>query len=346
MYRTRLATQDEMTNWNNMISSCPYSEALHTRECRDAFADSFSQLEPLYFVITDDNGRIAGALPCFSFRPVPFSRTLLSMPWTLPGGPLIFPGADALEATLSVCRELDDIASERHSFETSFTLPPYCDNNISDSLISKGYDEKTSQFTHILSLKNRYDDVWADYHKTTRKNIRRAQKRGVTVYETDSEADLTCFYRLYLAQMKRFGSTPKPYSLLRYLQTSSIARIIVAEIDHQIVGGMLFLYFNFRVRLWILAWDREFMKCYPNTALYDYVVQWSCRHGCSLIDFGASPPGNAGLARHKEDWGAKKACFSTFTKLYSPWRKKLWTMSEPPLRRAYDAIQRLKIRNV
>jgi len=335
-----------MRNWNRMISSCPYSEALHTAEWRDALAASFGQLTPLYFVIKDDNDDIAGALPCFSFRPVPLSKTLLSMPWTLPGGPLIFPGTDAAEATSSVCRKLDEIAREKHSFETSFTLPAHCDPNISETLVSAGYVEESSQFTHILTIENGYEEIRRAYNKGVKAAVTQAGRLGVAVRETDGEAEMIYFYKLYLAQMKRFDSTPKPYSLFRYLQTSPIARFIVAELDGQIIGGILFFHFNSRVRFWCQASDRDFLKYRPNNATIDYMIRWSSENGCRFIDFGASPPENKGLISFKEDWGAKKAWFSTFTRLHSAWRKKLWTASEPSLRRAYSAIQQFKIRNI
>ena len=346
MYRTELATQEEINSWNQLVSSCPYSEPLHTVEWRDALAANFRQLEPLYFIIRDDNDNIVGTLPCFCFRPVPFSKTLLSMPWMLPGGPLIFPGADAAEATRSICHRLDEIAHERHSFETTFTLPPHYDTNISESLISAGYVEEADQFVHILDVENGYAETWETYDRGVQKALRQADRMGVTVRETDGEAEMVYFYKLYLAEMKRFGSTPKPYSLLRYLQTSPVGRFIVAETDGQIISAILFLHFNSRVRLWCQASDREFLKYRPSNAVIDYAIQWSCKNSCNSVDFGASPPESKGLIAYKEDWGARKAWFSTFTKLHSAWRKKLWTASESSLRRAYAAIQRFKIRNV
>jgi lipid II:glycine glycyltransferase (peptidoglycan interpeptide bridge formation enzyme) len=241
---------------------------------------------------------------------------------------------------------LDEIARRKNASEASFTLPPHCDDSVTDSLTSAGYVEEMSQLTHILNVEDGYEAVWKIYDKGTKEAVRQARRSGVTIRETEGEAELTYFYKLYLAQMKWFGSTPKPYSLFRYLQTSPIASFIVAEVEHQIIGAMLFLHFNSHVRLWCQASDREFLKCRPNNAIFDYVIQWSCKNSCRLVDFGASPPGNKGLVSFKEDWGAKGAWFSTFTRLHSAWRKKLWTVSEPSLRRVYAAIQRLKIRNV
>ena len=97
MYRTDIATENDLKDWNNVISDCPYSEALHTVEWRDALGRCFKQLEPLYLTIKDDSDSIVGALPCFIFQPIPLSRTLLSMQWTLPGGPLLLPEANVIK---------------------------------------------------------------------------------------------------------------------------------------------------------------------------------------------------------------------------------------------------------
>ena len=154
------------------------------------------------------------------------------------------------------------------------------------------------------------------------------------------------FYRLYLTLMERFSSTPKPYELLRYLQKSPIARLVVAELNNQIIGGLLFIHFNSSVRLWCEASDPDFLSCRPNNAIIDYIIRWACEHGYPCVDFGASPPESKGLIAFKEEWRAEKAWFYTFTKLHFSWRRKLWTVSEPALRRVYGAIQRFRIRSI
>jgi lipid II:glycine glycyltransferase (peptidoglycan interpeptide bridge formation enzyme) len=173
--------------------------------------------------------------------------------------------------------------------------------------------------------------------------VRKAEKEGVIVQESEDEEDMACFYKMYLAMMSNFNSTPKPYSLLKYLQTSSIARMVVAKLDDRIIGGLLFLYFNSCVRLWCETSDPNFLGYRTNNAIINYIVKWSCDNGYRFVDFGSSPSNNEGLVAFKEEWGATKAWFSTFTKVYSPWRKKLWTTSEPSVRRIYAAIQHFRL---
>jgi len=61
------------------------------------------------------------------------------------------------------------------------------------------------------------------------------------------------------------------------------------------------------------------------------------------VDFGASPLEREGVIIFKERWRAKRYDFSVYAKVYSPWRRKIWTLSEPTLRKIYGLIQRLKM---
>ena len=342
MFRTELATQDELENWNQIISGCDYSEALHTTEWRNALATSFGQMTPLYFVIKNDDN-IVGALPCFVFQPIPLSKTMLSMPWALPGGLLSFADIEIEAISNSVCQKLAEIAQKRRISETIFTLSENYELDFIGSLKLNGYTQKDKYFTHILGIDEGFDTVWESYNKRVRGAVRKAEKNGVIVRETTDEADMMRFYKMYLTMMRYFGSTPKPYSLLRYLQTSSIAKLVIAELDGNFIAGLLFLYFNSHVRLWCETSNPKFLNYRPNNAIINYIVKWSCEKGYRFVDFGGSPPSNEGLVAFKEEWGAKKAWLSTFTKVHSIWRKKLWTVSEPSIRRIYAAIQHLKL---
>jgi CelD/BcsL family acetyltransferase involved in cellulose biosynthesis len=344
MYKVDIATQNELENWNDIITQCPYSEALHTIEWRNALKENFKQLHPLYFLIRDD-GAIVGALPFFIFHPIPMVKMLLSMPWALPGGPLIFPEAHVESVVMSVNEKIGQVSDGCKSFETVLNTHPNSGPDLIDKFESIGY-AKSENFTHILETRKGYDEVWKAYNKRVRGAVRKANKTGVIVRETEDESDMIDFYNMYISLMKRFNNTPKPYDLLRYLQISSIARLVVAEIEKKVVAGLLFLHFNSAVRLWCEASDPDYLKYRPNNAIIDYIIRWACEHGYSHVDFGASPPESKGLIAFKEEWKAQKTWFYTFTKLHSSWKNKLWVASEPGLRRVYSAIQRFRLRRL
>lgn len=343
MYITKFATSEELVAWNEIIAKCPYSEALHTYEWHNALKYSFKQMKPLYLTVKDDYGNIVSVMPCFIFQPIPMIKSLSSVPWTLPGGILIISEVDVQALIKSVCQKIDEIADQNRLMEITITLPVNFDEKIVNEFISNGFINQENRFTHILDLDKGYDFVWNAYNKRVRGAVRKAEKTGVIVRETEDEKDMIAFYKMYIEMMRRFGSTPKPYSLLRYLQISPIARLVVAELNGNIIAGLLFLHFNRYVRLWCETSDTNFLSYRPNNAIINYIIKWSCENGYKLVDFGASPIGNDGLVAFKEEWGAKMQWFKTLYKVHSLWRKRLWAVAEPSIRRVYAEIQRFRL---
>ncbi len=342
MYITRLATTEELKVWDQIVVNCPYSEALHTYEWYNALKSSFKQMKPLYLVVKDRENLVS-VMPCFIFQPIPLIKSLSSMPWTLPGSILIVSEVDVQAVVKSVCQKIDEIANKDHITETIINLHKNFNEEIIDSLVNNGFVNKENWFTHILDLEKGYDFIWNTYNKRVRGAVRKAEKTGVIVRETKDEKDMIAFYKIYLDMMRRFGSTPKPYSLLRLLQISPIARLVIAELNGNFIGGLLFLHFNRYVRLWCETSDPNFLSYRPNNAVINYIIKWSCENGYRTVDFGASPAGNDGLVAFKEEWGAKKQWFSTLHKVYSHWRRRLWMMTEPSIRRVYAEVQRFRL---
>ena len=79
-----------------------------------------------------------------------------------------------------------------------------------------GY-ERTNHFTHLLKTDGDVDALWHAYNKRVRGAVRKSEKSGVAVTDTDSEEALSTFYDMYLMTVKRLGGTPKPQSLMQTL---------------------------------------------------------------------------------------------------------------------------------
>ena len=82
-----------------------------------------------------------------------------------------------------------------------------------------------------------------------------------------------------------------------------------------------------------------FLKYRPNNAIFHYIITEACREGYECVDFGASPPENAGLIAHKEQYRATRTDFASYTKIVSPLKRTLWTRSERALRQIYTWMQ-------
>jgi hypothetical protein len=339
VYKAELASENDLVKWDEIIRSCPYSCAFHTSTWREALEKSFRQLRSHYFFIKDGSTVVA-ALPVFTFSPIPLVRFASSMPWNLFGGALIIRECDIVGVVKACSEALSDLAQRFGVCESAITLSPHHDETFGKALLYLGYTRTDWRFTHLLKTKVDYEELWKAYNKRVRTAVRKAEKLGVKVRESQAESDLREFYTIYLNSMERLEGTPKPFSLLRELQLSEIAKLSLAEYDGKIIAGLLYLFFNRTLTLWVGASSLEYREVRPNNAIFHQVIKWACEVGYDYVDFGASPPGNEGLVAFKEEWRAKPFHFESYVKRHSKWKKQIWTMLEPMLRRLYGIYQK------
>ena len=340
MYTLEPLKKEDSDVWDTMLRNCPNSTAFHSATWRDGLAGSFKQLTPAYLLI-QENGTTVGGLPAFVFKPIPSIKLLHSMPWNQCGGIQLIEGTSGNINLLlqSVESHLNRIVSVQSPCETVFTLSPWQTEDYGRRLNELGYCKYKESFTHLLKTHADYDVIWAGYKKSIRKAVRKAQKSGVSVYESDREVDLEAFYEIYLATQKRVMSVPKPLSLMRFLFQSGLAKLVVAKHGGLIIAGVLYLYFNRTVTPWCGGSVPEFLEYRPNNAILHHIIKWACSEGYAWVDLGASPPENPGLINYKEQYRAKRFDYSSYLKVHSPVKRAVWLKSEPALRKIYAWVQ-------
>ena len=326
-------------DWNSVIKQCSNATVFQSTEWRDALANSFKQLEPVYLLIKQDE-KVIGGLPAFVFQPLPTIRMWNSMPWNLFGGPQIINSAQVNPKDLISTIEtyLKATLIQKGWCELNWTFSPTDSIRYGDYLTEYGY-ERTDRFTHLLKTNSDVDTLWNAYNKRVRGAVRKAQKSGVEVTNTDSDEDLSTFYDIYLMTLKRLGGTPKPKTLMKMLLESGVAKLTIAKYQDSIIAGLLYLYYNKTVTLWCEASLPDYLQYRPNNAIFHHIITWACENGYQWVDFGASPPESEGLIAHKEQYRAERTDFCSFTKTILPFKKSLWACSEGMLRRIYTWLQ-------
>lgn len=339
VYTLETLTPQNYNEWESVIKQCSNATIFQSIEWRNALANSFKQLNPVYLFIKQ-NETVIGGIPAFVFQPILGIRLWNSMPWNLFGGPQITDSAQVNPKDIFSTIEtyLETTSKQKGWCEASWTLSPTDSAKYGDYLTEHGY-ATTERFTHILNTKNDIDTLWNAYNKRVRGAVRKAQKSGVEVVNTDKEEDLAKFYDMYLLTLKRLGGTPKPCSLMKMLLQQSIAKLAIAKYNNTIIAGLLYLFYNRTVTLWCEASLPEYLQYRPNNAIFHHIITWACEHGYERVDFGASPPENKGLIAHKEQYCAKRTNFYSYTKTISPFKKTLWTHSEGMLRKIYTWLQ-------
>ncbi len=340
VYTLEPLTQQNRKGWNAVSQQCRDSTAFQSLAWQKALAQTFKQFVPSYLLIKEQN-TIIGGIPAFVFQPIPGIRLWHSMPWNLTGGTQIINSAQVEPDKLISAIEtyLETLSLEKGWCERRWTLSPQASLKYGDIFAANGY-ERTEHFTHLLTTNVDVDVLWKAYNKRVRGAVRKAEKFGVTVTDTDSETALATFYNMYLATVKRLGGTPKPLDFMKALLRSHIAKLAIATYNGKIIAGLIYLHFNRTVNLWCEASEPEFLQYRPNNAIFHHIITWACNAGYNVVDFGASPHQNRGLIAHKEQYRAKQNYFYHYTKAVSPIKRGVWNRSEGTLRKIYTWMRR------
>ena len=335
VYTLDSLTPQNQDKWDAILRQCPDTTAFQSLAWRDALAGAFSQLTPTYLLINQDDS-VIGGLPAFVFQPIPGIRLWHSMPWNLFGGVHLIESVKINPETLIT--SIESAAAAKGWCEIRWTLTPKRMVTYGDLFVEMGY-KRTDRFTHFLKTNGDVESLWHAYNKRVRGAVRKAEKSGVTVTDTDSEEALSTFYDMYLMTVKRLGGTPKPQALMQTLLQRKIAKLAIATYRGTIIAGLLYLLFNKTVTLWCEASMPAFLKYRPNNAIFHHIITQACREQYEWVDFGASPPENTGLIAHKEQYRAIRTDFASYTKVISPLKRALWTKSEGALRQIYTWMQ-------
>ncbi len=185
----------------------------------------------------------------------------------------------------------------------------------STSPLSRQYSPMNTQ---ILEIDKRDDDLLTEMKPKWRYNIKLAYRKGITVRESTSMADLRRFHELSVG-MKDRGYTPfdsKHYERLLYsLTAGKHVRMFVAEYDKKILSVLLLTFYGKVATYLHGASSDEHRELMPN-----HVAQWeailaSQRMGCTLYDFWGVAPGCDenhswnGITRFKKGFGGRTVHF-------------------------------------
>lgn len=141
--------------------------------------------------------------------------------------------------------------------------------------------------TILIDLHKDLDAIQEEMNKSTRRNIRAAQRKGITVRE-GTDADIDPFYNTYKAtsQRKKFSPFPEEYykRFWHLFNMYGYAKLFVAEFEGETVSAQLSIPFGDTVINKMTAWSGEYAYHRPNEALYWAVIQWAKAQGFRYYD--------------------------------------------------------------
>lgn len=242
-------------------------------------------------VCEDGSGRIAGTLPMVHLDSLLFGNFLVSMPYFNYGGVCADdPAARALLIDGAV-RTARDVGAGHVELRQEYPL-------------GNGFPVKTGKVSMRLPIPESEAELWGSLPSKLRSQVRRPQKEGMTVRIAGLE-ELDNFHRIFSINMRDLGTPVYPKRFFRKIleQFPENSRICTVMAGQTAVASGFLIGFKGNLEIPWASSIREYNRLGPNMLLYWSCLEFACRSGFRVFDFGRSTV-DGGTYRFKEQWGA------------------------------------------
>jgi len=275
--------------------------------------------KPLYFYLKE-GGEIVAGLPGVLLD----FRILKVLYASLPYGNLV-----GEKGTFPVFQEqLEREFVRRGIHQVRITDSPFQENWVPHSDF-----EGLQTICTLINLKDMDEErLWKSYSHYVRRDIKRAQKKGVVIQKGESKEDFNALYELYLKAMER-NRAPAKYpqqlvmALREFIGRTGRGVLLMATMGGSPVAGIVLIYSNSSTHAFLAGSDSRFLKFYPNKFLIHEALRESVARHHTVFDFMGSEKEDENLIRFKNLWGGGPVPVTTYVKGYSRFRCWLWDKS-------------------
>ncbi|WP_262178036.1 GNAT family N-acetyltransferase [Haloarcula laminariae] len=178
-------------------------------------------------------------------------------------------------------------------------------------LRERGYYPSVRDCRFVVATDRPWDAVAADLSQKKRRNLRKADERGVTATDVPVTADaietFAANHAEHVARLDGDGaSAPLLRALFRHL--GDRLKLFRATVDGEPAGELLAVLDDERDRLVLLlpAYDTDNFSQFPSEVLYRSAIRWGIDAGYGTCDFGETTPDFAdGTFAFKTEFGGR-----------------------------------------
>jgi hypothetical protein len=221
-------------------------------------------------------------------------------------------------------------------------------------------------YGHTLDLTGRNkgteplsQNIFAALRDSTRRNIKKAEKEGITVTSSTSPDSMEEFRHLNTITRRDHGLPPQPRHFFQgvydHILSKDMGFIVLGSYRGAAITANVYFCFGDQVIYKYGASDRAFQHLRANNLVMWEAIKWGCDHGYGTLCFGRTEPENQGLRQFKSGWGAwehllkyyrydlQKDAFIKAPRIINPLYKKIF--SKLPLQ-ALNMLSRILYRHM
>jgi hypothetical protein len=277
--------------WDERLARHPEATVFHTAAWARVLSETYGYI-PTYFTAMEED-RLVALLPFMEIRSWVTGTRGVSLPFTDECPPILPDGMPFDEAA----REVISRAVSRR-----WRTIEYRGRGMGHLPASAEY------LTHELDLTPGEEALFAGYRSNVQRNIRKAEKGGISVVSDPRPGGVREFYRLNCLTRREHGLPPQPIRFLENLRSHVLAKglgtLLLARHEGRAVAGAVFLHFAGKAVYKYGASDRRSQELRPNNLVFREGIRELCGKGVRTLSFGRTDLDHEGLRQFKLSWGA------------------------------------------
>ena len=277
--------QKDKDLFDKFVNSSPMATCLQMWEAKEY--RNKSKTIPYDRIAIQDNNQIVAAAT-FSVSKFKYLGNLIY----IPHGP-VWSGEEAL---FTLTNELINIAKNKNAFAIVAEPRIFQNSNENNELLRAGYKYtgKAVQPRHtvLIDLTRDSQDILNSFSKSTRYNIRLADKKGIQIrsYLNPSDSSqIDSFYKLLKETQDRKYFYVQDKSFYQYLWSeyskNNHAALFEAYYQDELLNSLLLLYNDYRASSIYSASSRKYSNLKATYLLRWKSIEFAKENGCRLYDF-------------------------------------------------------------
>jgi hypothetical protein len=319
----------DVPNWNDQVAELPGATIFHTSNWARVLSDSYGY-KPKYFCIIS-NGQLENVIPMMEINSFITGKRGVSLPFSDRVEPLVADKSrfeEILEAIISFGRNngwrIIDFHGGNRFFDTK--------------------NSYTSFISPYIDLKQSITSLFKGLRVSTRRNISKAQKMGVTAKISTSKKNLAAFCRLNCLTRKAHGLPPQPDTFFDNIHKNIIDEgkgfLCIGCYHGKVIAAALFLVAGKQVTYKYGASDKRYLQLRPNNLVMAEAISWASKAGFKTIDLGRTEHEHKGQLQYKTGWNANESTIDYF-KIDIPSGKCI--IDRPIIRSSYSLFKQLPV---
>ena len=205
------------------------------------------------------------------------------------------------------------------------------------------YDVTHSFNVYAVDLRGNSNTLWERIHPNKRKNIKKAERAGVTVKNSQSEDCFQSFLKMLKVSAMRADFDPQlseVEELWKEFSPMGSARLFLADYNGRNIASVLVLTHGDTAYARASASFKDAWGVRPNDIIHWKAMEWASEQGYSRYHMGAVPEHELlegsplwGVWRWKKEWRGTLEGIDVYRKVFFPSFKKFMDTTRQTIRR-------------